>query len=165
MPSRRDLFRHMDTDRGLRLPHLPYGRFLNVPPTEPVSDWSTDQGTPWWQNKDLIIGKLTSKTRKVYIMNVLTQQQDLLTVCSEETITEIQDRYLEYNQHAKSYTWKKLADESSGGPSPFVKLDMSLTLADNKIPDDDGEFEALEIDDGFYYPTLHVYFNDDLTYA
>lgn len=55
----------MDTDRGLRLPHIPQGRFLHVPPTEPSADWDTDFGTPWWSNKDYLLGNLTSKTRMV----------------------------------------------------------------------------------------------------
>lgn len=29
-------------------------------------------------------------------------------VCSEETINEILDRYMEFNEHAASYTWKRL---------------------------------------------------------
>ena len=70
--------RHYDTDRGLRLPHLPFGRFLHVAPIEPSADWNTDFGTPWWQSKDHAIGKLSAKTRKVYVVNALTQQRDLL---------------------------------------------------------------------------------------
>jgi hypothetical protein len=154
------MFRHMDTERGLRLPHLPHGRFLHVPPLEPTADWSTEFGTPWWQDKDMLIGRLSEKTRKVQIVNALTGQNDLLTVCSEEYLNEIRDRYQEYNKHAGSYTWKKLTDDGK-----FQKLDMGITLADNGIPDEDDEFEALGIDDGYYYPTIHVYFNDDLTYA
>jgi hypothetical protein len=149
----------VDTEKGMRLPYLPYGRFLHVPPTEPTSDWSTEIGTPWWQGKDYIIGQLSRKTRKVHIVNALTQQDDLLTVCSEETINEIRDRYMEYNEHAKSYTWKKLEGDK------FVKLDMKATLEVNGILDEDNDFESLGIEDGYYYPTIHVYFNDDLTYA
>jgi hypothetical protein len=57
----------MDTDRGLRLPHLPHGRFLHVPPTEPTADWDTDFGTPWWSNKNYLLGQLSAKTRKVVV--------------------------------------------------------------------------------------------------
>lgn len=98
---------------------------------------------------------------QIHVVNALTQESALLTVCAEETMREIQDRYMEYNKHAKSYTWKKLSDETE----TFVKLNMALTLEQNGIPDDDIEFEELQIDDNYYYPTLHVYFNDDLTYA
>ena len=152
---------YMDTDRGLRLPYLPMGRFLHVPPSEPTADWSTDFEAPWWQDKDLVIGKLSKKVMDIQIVNVLTHQKDLLTVCSEETITEIQDRYLEYNKHASSYTWKRLTEDEK-----FEKLDMGLTLAENGVPDESEEFEALGITDyEKYYPVIHVYFNDDLTYG
>lgn len=153
--------RHIDTDRGLRLPYLPHGRFLHVPPTEPSADWDTEFGTPWWQSRDYTIGRLSAKTRKVYIVNALTQQKDLLEVCAEETIEEIRERYMEYNAHAMSYTWKKLGEDGE----KFEKLMMGSNLADNGIEDEDDAFEDLGIDDGFYYPAIHVYFNDDLTYA
>jgi len=67
---------------------------------------------------------------------------------------------MEYNKHAKSYTWKKLTNEGK-----FVKVDMKLNLEMNGIMDEDTDFEALGIEDGYYYPVIHVYFNDDLTYA
>ncbi len=119
-----------------------------------------DFGTPWWRDKDLVIGLLSRQTRKVNIVNALTRQSDLLTVCSEETIAEIRDRYMEYNKHAESYTWKRL-DEAG----KFVRLDMLGTLASNGVPDDADDFEALGIDEDYYYPAIHVYFNDDLTTA
>ena len=98
---------------------------------------------------------------EIQIVNVLTHQTDLLTVCSEESISEIQDRYLEYNKHASSYTWKRLTEDEK-----FEKLDMGLTLAENGVPDESEEFEALGITDyEKYYPVIHVYFNDDLTYG
>ena len=43
---------------------------------------------------------------QIHVVNALTQESALLTVCAEETMREIQDRYMEYNKHAKSYTWK-----------------------------------------------------------
>lgn len=53
-----------------------------------------------------MIGQLSKKTRKIRVVNTLTTQDDLLEVCSEETLLEIQDRYTDYNKHAGSYTWK-----------------------------------------------------------
>jgi hypothetical protein len=52
--------------------------------------------------------QVSTKTRKVIVVNTLTRKQDVLSVCSEETIEEIRDRYLPYNAHAGSYTWKRL---------------------------------------------------------
>lgn len=54
------------------------------------------------------MGQVSKKTRKMVVVNTLTRKQDVLTVCSEETINEIRDRYLSYNAHAGSYTWKRL---------------------------------------------------------
>lgn len=78
-----------------------------------------------------------------------------MKVCSEETIGEILHRYLPYNAHAGSYTWKY------NGQS----LDMYQTLEENGIDDDDERFYNLRIDDREFLCALHVYFNDDLTNA
>lgn len=72
---------------------------------------------------------------------------------------EIRDRWMEYNKHAQSYTWKKLVDDK------FERLDMNATLDENGVIDESEEFERLAIDDDYYYPVIHVYFNDDLTTA
>ena len=86
---------------------------------------------------------------------MLTKNDDVLEVCSEETMNEILDRYNELNEHAASYTWKRL-----GRP-----LDMELTLEENDIPDESEEFVDLNIDEDAYIPCVHLYHNDDLTVA
>jgi hypothetical protein len=73
----------------------------------------------------------------------------------EETMNEILDRYLELNEHAASYTWKRL-----GRP-----LDMERSLEENDIPDETEEYLDLAIDEDSYVPAVHLYFNDDLTVA
>jgi len=70
-------------------------------------------------------------------------------------MNEILDRYLEYNNHAASYTWKRLARP----------LDMDKTLEENDIPDETEEFQDLNIDEDEYVPAVHLYYNDDLTVA
>jgi hypothetical protein len=70
-------------------------------------------------------------------------------------MNEILDRYLELNEHAASYTWKRL-----GRP-----LDMERTLEENDIPDEIEEYLDLGIDEDSYVPAVHLYFNDDLTVA
>lgn len=62
-------------------------------------------------------------------------------------------RYLDYNAHAASYTWKFQGRV----------LDMELTLAENGIEDESDEFDRLSVPDDFYTPPLMLYFNDDLT--
>uniref|UniRef100_A0A4X2K687 Cytochrome b5 domain containing 1 n=1 Tax=Vombatus ursinus TaxID=29139 RepID=A0A4X2K687_VOMUR len=70
-----------------------------------------------------------------------------------ETMWEILHRYLPYNAHAASYTWK-----FNG-----VNLDMDKTLEQNGIADEDQEFDQLNMDPELYTPALLLYFNDDLT--
>ena len=61
------------------------------------------------------------KVRKIMIVNTLTHQENIIEVCSEETIYEILDRYKVINEHAESYTWKRTQRV----------LDMELTLEEN----------------------------------
>jgi len=143
----------IDPSLNVRLPYTPYGRFVHIPPPEPVSNWDTDVDIPWWQDNKYLIGNLSKKKRKVRLLNMLSGQDDLLNVCSEETLEEIRLRYLRYNQHANSYTWKRLGRI----------LDLGKTLEENEIPDQSDEFVALNIEADAYIPTIHVYFNDDLT--
>lgn len=49
---------------------------------------------PWWQDPQYIIGDLTARTRVIRIINTLTHHEANLVVCREETLNEIQDRYL-----------------------------------------------------------------------
>ena len=44
------------------------------------------------QDEKHCIGALSQKTRKIRIVNVLTQQENILEVCSEEAMREILDR-------------------------------------------------------------------------
>ena len=97
--------------------------------------------------------------RKVRVVNVLTHQSDILSVCNEETIAEIQTRYMEYNSHADCYTWKQLKDTT------FVKVEMDKTLDQIGLPDDSGLFDSIGISDDSFIPILQVYFDDDLTYS
>ena len=62
---------------------------------------------------------------------------------------------MELNEHAASYTWKRL-----GRP-----LDMDKTLEENDIPDETDDFIDLNIDEHAYIPAVHLYYNDDLTVA
>eukprot|EP00826_Nyctotherus_ovalis_P036689 TRINITY_DN3276_c0_g2_i7.p1 TRINITY_DN3276_c0_g2~~TRINITY_DN3276_c0_g2_i7.p1 ORF type:complete len:216 (-),score=56.04 TRINITY_DN3276_c0_g2_i7:136-783(-) len=133
--------------------YLPNGRYLHIPPAEPDSSWSNSFTTPWWRKKKLCIGKLTRKVRKLRVINMLTKDDDVLEVCSEESMNEILDRYLQLNEHAASYDWKRL-----GRP-----LDMRKTLDENDIPDETEEFLMLNIEEDQYIPAVHLYYKDDLT--
>lgn len=93
------------------------------------------------------------------MVNMLTHGEDIINTCEEETINDIRDRYLEYNAHAKSYTWKALVGEE------FVNLKMEFTLEGNGIEDESEKFLSLGMDEDSFIPSLHLYFNDDLSYA
>jgi len=153
-----DVKMHMDKKMNMMAPLLPHGRFLHVPPSCPIP-WKNDFETPWWEDQKYCIGSLSQRTRKVRIVNVLTKQEKILEVCSEETMKEILNRFLNYNAHAGSYTWKALFD------GDFVPLDMDKTLEENDVPDESEEFERLSIEDGYYYPAVYLYYDDDLTEA
>ena len=101
------------------------------------------------------LGILSKKTRNIRIVNTLTSQEHTIEICGEETLNQILERYLPYNKHAGSYTWKY---DSKG-------LDMTGTLEDNGIVDDEEDLDALCIDPEQWTPAIHLYFNDDLTEA
>ena len=123
---------------------------------KPDSAWEPESfDLPWWKDQSMRIGALTQKTRLLRVINMQTKDDDVIEVASEETLNEILDRYTELNEHAASYTWKRL-----GRP-----LDMDKTLEENDIPDETEEFIELGIDEHAYIPAVHLYFNDDLTVA
>ncbi|KAI8905182.1 hypothetical protein EDD86DRAFT_249384 [Gorgonomyces haynaldii] len=114
-------------------PFTPFGRFLHVPPALPRNDWAQDVAqTPWWLTKDYCIGHLT--------------------VCTEDKLSAIQERYSQLNAHAKGYMWKRLGK----------LLDMSLTLHENGILDESVSFQEVGIDEEDWLPAIHF---DDLTVA
>lgn len=147
---------YVDVESATRKYYLPQGRYLHVPSDlpEPID---IDFEEPWWRDPKYIIGHLTTKKRNLRIINTLTHHEEFLEVPAEETLNEIQTRYLAINSHSKSYTWK----DSFG-----TILDLSKTLAENDIEDEDPEADYLSIpDDERYIPSILIYFNDDLTEA
>ena len=90
---------------------------------------------------------------------MLTRAEDIVDICTEDTISEILEKYLVYNAHARSYTWKAITNDS------LCTLDMEKTLQENGIVDDSDTFYDLGIPDDSYIPSVLIYFNDDLTYA
>ena len=75
-------------------------------------------------------------------------------------LEEIQRRYLAFNGHSASYTWKR-TDSSHVARI----LNMRETLDANGIPDESLQFDALSIDEDDFIPIVHLYFSDDLTVA
>ncbi|CAF0858907.1 unnamed protein product [Brachionus calyciflorus] len=131
-PKTKDIKKFVDPKTGCLLYFTQHGRFSNVPPACPSSDWANDFGKPWWKDEKYCI-----------------------EVCSEEIMKEILLRYLKYNAHAESYTWKYDCNV----------LDMDKTLSENGIVDDDPDFYTLRMRDDQYLQSVILYYNDDLTEA
>ncbi|OAF71819.1 Cytochrome b5 domain-containing protein 1 [Intoshia linei] len=152
-PETKSLKTFIDPKTELNLHYCQNGRVMHVEPPYPDSSWDNNFKRPWWLDLSFAIGILTKKTRQIVIVNTLTSQKHIIEVCSEETMYDILQRYLVYNSHAKSYTWKY----------NLVDLDMNKTLEANGVKDEDEIFYKLSIDDDLYIPSIHLYFNDDLT--
>ena len=102
-----------------------------------------------------MVGYLTKKPRLIRIINTLTHHEETLEVPQEETLEEIQRRYMEINKHSKSYTWKDCYGKL---------LDLNKNLEENGIKDEASEYDYLDIPDAQrHIPSILIYFNDDLT--
>ncbi|KAA0190563.1 Cytochrome b5 domain-containing protein 1 [Fasciolopsis buskii] len=144
-----DVRHKVDPETNCCMPYTPHGRFVHIPPPYPTTDWANDFGTPWWKDRRYFVGYLTKKPRFVRIINTLSLQEHEIEVCCEETLADILKRYLFFNAHAASYTWKYNGRV----------LDMDKTLEENGIHE-----ETQDIEDRFM-PQIHLYYNDDLTEA
>lgn len=154
----------VDPATNLRTPYTPQGRFIHVPLLAPVTGdaaATAAQSVPWWRNDAYVVGALSSAPRKVKVVNTLTSHAHIVEYGGEVTVAEIQRKFLEYNAHGGSYTWKALVR------GEFRPLDMSLTLAQNGVVDDAAELEAMgmDVDAEDNLPTLLLVYNDDLTEA
>lgn len=151
----------IDPATGRKTPYCPEGRFVDV--------WQVDASTaepvaskaPWWQDEKNVVGRITSRPRKLRILNTLTSQEHVLEVGDEATVGEIQEKFLEFNAHCESYTWK------ASIIGEFRPLDPRKTLPQNGVADDTPELERLgmDADDPTNMVTLVIFFNDDLTVA
>ncbi|XP_070251180.1 cytochrome b5 domain-containing protein 1 isoform X1 [Myotis yumanensis] len=152
-PKTKDIRMYIDPLTGAQRYRTPRGRFLHVPPQLPRSDWANDFGKPWWQGTRYEVGRLSAQTRNIRIINTLTSQEHTLEVGALESMWEILHRYLPYNAHAASYTWKYEGKN----------LNMEYTLEENGIRDEEEEFDYLNMDGTLHTPAILLYFNDDLT--
>ena len=142
---------------GTQVYHCPNGRYLHIPANIPGAEKEPTplNGLPWWEDESYVIGRLTQKTRKLRIINMLTHQEHTIQVPCEETIEEIEARYRLINDHAPSYTWKSVTNKP---------LDMDGTLDENDIFDETDKYEELGIpEDEWYVPPILLFFDDDLT--
>ena len=73
---------HVNPLTGCITPYTPMGRFIHVPPPCPRSDWANNFGKPWWKNEKYCIGILSSRTRRIRIINTLTLREQIIEVGS-----------------------------------------------------------------------------------
>ena len=86
---------YIDPVTNMRRPHLPMGRFLHVAPSDPVVDWNETTSMPWWKDPSFVVGKLSLTMRKIRLKNVLTGQEQLMSVPREAAISDLSQRYVE----------------------------------------------------------------------
>lgn len=94
--------------------------------------------------------------------NTLTEQEDKIEVCEEETLAEIRRRYLAINRHAGAYGMKSFVKDKNGKWT-LQELKMHKTLTQNGIPNEAASFEEIGMDHERVIPTILVYWMDDLT--
>ena len=64
------------------------GKFIHVAPMEPRSDWDCGFEKHWWKDVDAYrIGRLTSATCLIRVMNMLTGSEDFLEVMQSAQVT------------------------------------------------------------------------------
>jgi hypothetical protein len=157
-----DVKTHVDPVSNVTTPYTPMGRFVHVPSMLPSSAESTE-GTqaPWWKGSTYVVGTLTARARNIRIVNLLSSHEHIVEVCAENTIEDMQRRYLDFNAHCGSYTWKALM------AGEFRPLDVHKTLQENGVADDGGQLDTLGLDEDSpeMLTTLVLAFNDDLTIA
>lgn len=56
-PSTGDVKTFIDPVRNIRMPYTPFGRFIHVPPPDPM-DKVEAIDLPWWKDEKYIIGKV-----------------------------------------------------------------------------------------------------------
>lgn len=168
-----DLKTHVDPVSGLRTPYCPDGRFIHVPELSPRTD-SVTESLPWWRNQSYHIGRLSTRARRVRLINTLTSHDHDMTVAAECTVSDVQEKYLGHNAHAGGYTWKSLVR------GEFRPLDMGKTMHENEVEgaaEAEGQAEVvpggadellklgMDPDHLDNIPVLMLYFNDNLTIA
>nr|NP_608823.2 uncharacterized protein Dmel_CG15429, isoform A [Drosophila melanogaster]AAF51026.2 uncharacterized protein Dmel_CG15429, isoform A [Drosophila melanogaster]AGK43567.1 AT30604p1 [Drosophila melanogaster] len=121
-----------------------------------ISEFCKTPGEMWSQDPFYHIGTVTKRARLIRIVNTLTAQTQYMTVCNEDSIYDIQQKYKQrYNHHAGSYEWRKF---SNGGKSCSI-LNLNGTLDENGLTDDEDSNVELPP------PSIWLYYTDDITIA
>ncbi|XP_058455261.1 cytochrome b5 domain-containing protein 1 [Malaya genurostris] len=100
-----------------------------VPVFPPVKIRNNATGEYWWNDRSLLIGKITAQERKIRILNNVTFKQFDLMVCEEDTIAVIRQKFLRFNDNAMNYTWRSSIDLTDAA----ADLQLDRTLTENGI--------------------------------
>ncbi|XP_040170314.1 cytochrome b5 domain-containing protein 1 [Anopheles arabiensis] len=79
----------------------------------------------WYRDPALVIGRITFHPCPVKIINTLTFHETEMIVCYEDTIGDVREKYLRYNDNACRYEWRK--DLSMGSETGLLRMDKTLT--------------------------------------
>lgn len=119
----------------------------------------------------------SQSARLIRIVNTLTAQTQYMTVCNEDSIYDIQQKYKQrYNHHAGSYEWRKFSNGVSPLKMKYRKnitllqyniyqgkscsiLNLNGTLDENGLTDDEDSNVELPP------PSIWLYYTDDITIA
>lgn len=102
-----------------------YGRSLPVFP--PVNEKESIDSDYWWNDERNLIGQITCIERRVRIINTLTRKSQALSVCDEDTIRTIKEKYKrKFNSNADNYTWRKTYSSDMSNCGTF-QMDKTLT--------------------------------------
>ncbi|GBG92056.1 hypothetical protein CBR_g54311 [Chara braunii] len=165
-PATENVKTYVDPVCNLTCFYTPQGRFIHVPPSlTPTTTWKNVPPPDWWKDPRYCVGRLSLKTQRIRMKNVLTDHEIIMEAPCEETAEEIQERYLHYNRHSKAYTWKAMRRSVSDDKYRFKPLDMKKTLAENGIQDYSRFANDTLIPAEHLLPIIYLYFNDDLTVA
>jgi hypothetical protein len=152
----------VDPATGLRAPYCAEGAFVHVPRIAPSAEQDVAElALPWWRDERFVAGRLTARARRVRVVNSLTSHEHVLEMGVENTVEDLQARYLEHNAHCGSYQWRALVHGA------FRPLDVHKTLEQNGVVDDSEELDKLGMDADApdFLIDLIIAFQDDLTVA
>lgn len=142
-----------------------------------ISEFCKTPGEMWSQDPFYHIGRVTKRARLIRIVNTLTAQTQYMTVCNEDSIYDIQQKYKQrYNHHAGSYEWRKFSNGVSPLKMKYRKnitllqyniyqgkscsiLNLNGTLDENGLTDDEDSNVELPP------PSIWLYYTDDITIA
>ncbi|XP_035772654.1 cytochrome b5 domain-containing protein 1-like isoform X2 [Anopheles albimanus] len=95
-----------------------------VPVFVPAMERNPATGRRWWCDPALVVGRVTHLVCPVKIINTLTLHATEMSVCYEDTIDVVLEKYLRYNSNARQYEWRR--DLAVGTEKGRLRMDRTL---------------------------------------